>query len=48
VRFQPPLPKEKREAIEGVEVGSVNKIMLVFERRFWSDNSFFGRINDKE
>jgi lysine-specific histone demethylase 1 len=48
VRFDPPLPAKKREAIEEIRVGSTNKVILVFERRFWSDNCFFGRINDKE
>jgi hypothetical protein len=48
IKFEPPLPTNKREVIEGIGQGSINKLVLVFEKRFWSDACFFGRINDKE
>jgi hypothetical protein len=48
IRFDPELSAEKREAISAIPTGSINKVIMIFERRFWTDNHFFGRINDKE
>lgn len=33
--FDPPLPQFKRDAIEGLSIGSVGKIFLEFEEPFW-------------
>ncbi len=35
VMFDPPLPDSKRAAIQGLNAGVLNKIVLVFEREFW-------------
>jgi monoamine oxidase len=39
VRFDP-VPLEKNEAIEGLEMGKVVKVNLRFRSRFWPDNDF--------
>jgi monoamine oxidase len=35
VTFDPPLPSRKREAIERLGVGAVDKVILVFDAPFW-------------
>lgn len=35
--FKPPLPDSKRELIESIGFGTVNKIVLQFEKPFWKD-----------
>lgn len=35
--FKPPLPDLKRQLIESIGFGTVNKIILQFEKPFWSD-----------
>ncbi|HEX9502211.1 MAG TPA: NAD(P)/FAD-dependent oxidoreductase, partial [Thermoanaerobaculia bacterium] len=42
VRFDPPL-REKREAIEKLEVGHVVKIVFRFRERFWAEPDFVKR-----
>uniref|UniRef100_A0A8R1DF79 SWIRM domain-containing protein n=1 Tax=Caenorhabditis japonica TaxID=281687 RepID=A0A8R1DF79_CAEJA len=37
-KFEPPLPKNKVEAIKALGKSIINKIILVFERNFWEDN----------
>jgi lysine-specific histone demethylase 1 len=47
IRFEPPLPAWKREAIARLGFGSLNKIVLYFDKIFWDPNrSMFGRLND--
>jgi polyamine oxidase len=36
IRFDPPLPREKRDAIEGLDMGTLDKIVLRFDQPFWS------------
>ncbi|HSH04562.1 MAG TPA: FAD-dependent oxidoreductase [Anaerolineae bacterium] len=35
IKFQPPLPTDKQEAIHGLGMGLLNKAYLRFTRRFW-------------
>ena len=43
VTFEPPLPPWKRQAIERLGFGPIEKIVLLFEQRFWdADADFFG------
>lgn len=37
VTFTPPLPPEKQNAINRLGFGLMNKIVLQFKKRFWSD-----------
>ena len=39
VRFNPPLPREKLEALSKLEMGKVIRIVLRFQSRFWDDIS---------
>ncbi|KAI6231328.1 SWIRM domain-containing protein [Aphelenchoides besseyi] len=48
LKFHPPLPDRKRQVIDGMAVGSANKIVIEFQKRFWDSDFFFGKINDKE
>ncbi|KAI1152164.1 Sec1-like protein [Nemania diffusa] len=43
IEFQPPLPKEKAEAISRLGFGILNKIILVYDHAFWdTDADIFG------
>lgn len=43
IEFQPPLPKEKAEAIGRLGFGILNKIILVYDHAFWdTDADIFG------
>jgi len=42
IKFDPPLKQRKREAIEKVGFGVLNKCALSFEKRFWDDEDFIG------
>lgn len=44
VAFEPGLPADKRDAIEAIGNGLMNKIVLGFERSFWPDNVDFLRV----
>lgn len=46
VEFSPPLPAEKRRAIERVGMGSLTKIVLRFEAPFWPERQYvFGCLS---
>lgn len=47
VRFTPPLPGEKMEAQEKLEMGKVIRITMRFRERFWGDISPSGKRNLK-
>ena len=43
--FEPPLPQRKKQAIENLGIGTVNKVILGFEDDFWqSKDQFFGNV----
>lgn len=45
IRFEPPLPPARQEAIQRLGMGNLNKCCLRFARPFWSaDADWFGRI----
>jgi lysine-specific histone demethylase 1 len=47
IRFEPALPTWKRESIARLGFGSLNKLVLYFDKIFWDPNrSLFGRLND--
>ncbi len=46
VRFSPPLPESKREAIEGLGMGVLNKLALKFPAKFWDDREFIGHMGE--
>ncbi len=46
-KFSPELPKEKIEAIEGLNIADANKVAMLFEKRFWPKKPhFFGVLGD--
>ena len=40
IRFEPPLPPAKAQAIERLGMGVLNKIVLLFPQRFWDDKAW--------
>ncbi|CAO2656865.1 Nn.00g056680.m01.CDS01 [Neocucurbitaria sp. VM-36] len=49
ITFQPPLPDWKRDVIERMGFGLLNKIILVYEKAFWEpDRDMFGLLNEAE
>jgi len=45
VRFDPPLPDWKRQTIERLGFGNLNKVVLCFDRMFWDQEcNLFGHI----
>eukprot|EP01135_Chromosphaera_perkinsii_P004398 Nk52_evm1s280 gene=Nk52_evmTU1s280 len=44
--FSPPLPNWKRECINRVGFGNLNKVVLVFKEVFWEDGDMFGCLAD--
>ena len=42
IRFDPPLPAAKTEAIRRLGMGVLDKIVLLFPRRFWDASSWIG------
>jgi hypothetical protein len=46
VRFDPPLPERKLQAIARLGMGSLTKVILTFERPFWPLNQYvFGHLS---
>lgn len=41
VEFDPPLPQEKRDAIERINAGSISKVALRFDKVYWPENLTF-------
>ncbi|RKO92403.1 amine oxidase, partial [Blyttiomyces helicus] len=49
IKFQPPLPTWKSQAIDRLEMGLFNKLVLVFPHRFWDkEMDSFGSISGPE
>lgn len=49
VKFSPPLPKKKLEAINQLGMGVLNKLYLLFPKRFWQNNyDWIGKISEKK
>ncbi len=46
VEFDPPLPKRKRRAIERLEMGALDKVVLRFPRVFWPAETKFGYASE--
>ncbi len=44
VRFEPPLPPSVRYVVQGMTSGDVTKFVVQFERAFWRESGFSGRI----
>lgn len=42
ISFEPPLPADKRAAIDRLGVGVLDRVVLRFEERFWDDRSVIG------
>jgi monoamine oxidase len=47
LRFQPPLPYDKAQAIDGLRVGHQNKLILIFEEAFWSQEKMQAPTDDQ-
>lgn len=41
IRFSPPLSQRKRDALERLDVGNLEKVVLVWEERFWDGSVEF-------
>lgn len=41
ISFSPELPKPKRQAIQGLEMGTMNKIALRFPKAFWPEDAYW-------
>ena len=49
VTFDPPLPIRKMEAIKGLGFGTLNKVILVYDKPFWRvDQDMFGLLREPE
>ncbi|UXI20160.1 RNA polymerase II subunit B1 CTD phosphatase RPAP2 [Sarcoptes scabiei] len=43
--FEPPLPRRKRSAIRRLGFGTINKVIIGFDKNFWGDqDNFFGNV----
>lgn len=46
IKFIPALPERKRSAISNLGFGSINKVVLCFEEKFWlSNDNYFGNVS---
>ncbi len=41
INFEPALPKSKTDAIDGLGIGTMNKVFLKFSTNFWDDKAYF-------
>lgn len=49
VKFSPPLPEKKLEAINRLGMGVLNKLYLLCPKRFWQNNyDWIGKISEKK
>jgi monoamine oxidase len=48
IAFDPPLPKEKQQAIERLGFGLLDKVVLKFDQPFWPDNEVIGLVGSGE
>ncbi|CAD5205978.1 unnamed protein product [Bursaphelenchus okinawaensis] len=48
IKFYPELPGKYKEAIERIGVGTTNKVLLQFSKRFWPDSAFIGRLSNAD
>ena len=49
IKFNPELPKETQEAIDNLQMGSVNKFLLQWERPFWDNKAqYIGYTTDEK
>lgn len=49
VTFDPPLPARKLEAIQSLGFGTLNKVILVYDKPFWRvDQDMFGLLREPE
>lgn len=46
IAFDPPLPADKRYAIDNMEMGNLEKVILQFDERFWGANDTLMYIGD--
>ena len=48
ITFDPPLPQEKMDALEYLEMGDEAKMVMKFKKRFWPENAaFINRVDTK-
>jgi monoamine oxidase len=48
IQFSPQLPQVKRDAIQGLGFGWMEKIVLTFEKRFWNEDKFILYVEESE
>lgn len=47
VQFDPPLPAAKRDAVQRLGTGLLNKCAIAFDHVFWQDSDFLGLAHDE-
>jgi monoamine oxidase len=47
ITFDPPLPTEKRTAIEELGMGVLDRVVLRFDERFWDDTTAIGFVGNE-
>lgn len=49
IEFQPPLSERKKQAIDRLGFGNLNKVIMMFDHAFWDTNvDIFGHINESQ
>jgi lysine-specific histone demethylase 1 len=46
VQFDPPLPQWKRDAINSLGFGILNKVALKFDEVFWDESHWIGKVRE--